>query len=202
MVIWDLAWSLHTFLTLPPPKKYSKKQSVCCAGRPTVIKITSSPKQLSTSFQIPSHNLHCCKRCCIWWKLIQFEPENTGVKYFFNWNTKTATTRDCQDIQGHSQHAEILFISFRKTELKGLLRGTAELGISKSGWDRQVCNSYEQPATRRRQGESILELRPFSNNFSHATEAFERKPGHTWLLISKLLVFKILLLHICYITRS
>lgn len=32
MVIWGLAWSLHIFLTLSPPKKYSKKQSVCCAG--------------------------------------------------------------------------------------------------------------------------------------------------------------------------
>lgn len=198
MVIWGLAWSLHTFLTLPPPKKYSKKQSVCCAGRPTVIKITSSPKQLSTSFQIPSHHSHCCK-----WKLIQFEPENTGVKYFFNWNTKSATACDFQDIQGYSQHAEILFISFRKTELKGLVRGTAERGISKNGWDRQVCNAYMQPATRRRQGESILELRPwFSNNFSHATEISKRKPGYICLLISKLLVFKILLLYICCITRS
>lgn len=151
MVIWSLTWSLHTFLT-SPPKKHSKKLSVCCAGRPTVIKSTSSPKQLSTSSQIPPHHPHYHKRCCIQWKLTQFEPENTGVKYFFSWNTKTATTCDCQDIQGYSQHAEILFISFRKTEIKGLLRGTAELGISKNGWDRQVCNSHVQLTTRRRQG--------------------------------------------------
>lgn len=64
-----------------------------------------------------------------------------------------------------------------------------------------MCNSYVQLPTRRRQWESILKLTAFSNHFSHATEASKRKPGHSWLLISKLLVL-ILLLHICYITRS
>lgn len=74
-----------------------------------------------------------------------------------------------------NMHKHFLYPSEKLSELKGLLRGTAELFPGKT--DKRAsptCSPFPE-------GDKVHPGIPAPFNFSHITEAFRSKPGHSRL---------------------